>query len=52
MPWLDRDMLAIAYERLLKLKNRGVSAEDAVLQEPLEDLAADWAAAYSPPTSG
>lgn len=37
-----RDMLAIAYERLLKLKNQGVSAEDAVLQAPLEDLAADW----------
>ena len=37
-----RDMLAIAYERLLKLKNQGVSAEDAVLQAPLEDLEADW----------
>jgi len=37
-----RDMLAIAYERLLKLKNQGVSAEDAVLQAPLEDLKADW----------
>jgi len=37
-----RDMLAIAYERLLKLKNQGVSAEDAVLQAPLEDLTADW----------
>ena len=37
-----RDMLAIAYERLLKLKNQGVSAEEAVLQAPLEDLEADW----------
>ena len=37
-----RDMLAIAYERLLKLKNQGVSAEDAVSQAPLKDLEADW----------
>ena len=37
-----RDMLTIAYERLLKLKNQGVSAEDAVLQKPLKDLEADW----------
>jgi len=37
-----RDMLAIAYERLLKLKNQGVSAEDAVLQKPLKDFEADW----------
>ena len=35
-------MLAIAYERLLKLKNQGVSAEDAVSQAPLKDLEADW----------
>ena len=35
-------MLAIAYERLFKLKNQGVSDEDAVLQAPLEDLAANW----------
>lgn len=37
-----RDMLATAYERLLKLKNRGVSAEEAVSQAPLKDLEADW----------
>ncbi len=37
-----RDMLAIAYERLLKLKNQGVTAADAVLQQPLKDLEADW----------
>ena len=37
-----RDMLAIAYERLLKLKNQGVTAEDAVSQAPLKDLEADW----------
>jgi glyoxylase-like metal-dependent hydrolase (beta-lactamase superfamily II) len=37
-----RDMLAIAYERLLKLKNTGVSAEDAVIQAPLKDLEQEW----------
>ncbi len=37
-----RDMLAIAYERLLKLKNTGVSAEDAVIHAPLKDLEQDW----------
>ncbi len=37
-----RDMLAIAYVRLLKLKNDGVSAEDAVIQDPLSDLEAQW----------
>jgi len=37
-----RDMLTTAYERLLKLKNQGVSAEDAVLQKPLKDLEANW----------
>jgi glyoxylase-like metal-dependent hydrolase (beta-lactamase superfamily II) len=37
-----RDMLAIAYARLLKLKNDGVSAEDAVIQDPLSDLEAQW----------
>lgn len=37
-----RDMLTIAYERLLKLKNQGISAEDAIVHAPLEDLAADW----------
>jgi len=37
-----RDMLATAYERLLKLKNTGVSAEDAVIQAPLKDLEQEW----------
>ena len=37
-----RDMLAIAYVRLLKLKNDGVSVEDAVTQDPLSDLEAQW----------
>ncbi len=37
-----RDMLATAYERLLKLKNQGISAEDAAAQEPLKDLEAEW----------
>ncbi len=37
-----RDMLAIAYARLLKLKNAGVSVEDAVIQDPLSDLEAQW----------
>jgi glyoxylase-like metal-dependent hydrolase (beta-lactamase superfamily II) len=37
-----RDMLATAYERLLALKNQGVSAEDAVAKAPLADLEADW----------
>ncbi|MDH3467709.1 MAG: hypothetical protein OES26_17675 [Gammaproteobacteria bacterium] len=30
------------YERLLKLKNEGASVEDAVMQEPLADLEAQW----------
>jgi len=37
-----REMLAIAYVRLLKLKNDGVSVEDAVTQDPLSDLEAQW----------
>ncbi len=37
-----RDMLAIAYTRLLTLKNDGVSVEDAVIQDPLADLEAQW----------
>jgi glyoxylase-like metal-dependent hydrolase (beta-lactamase superfamily II) len=37
-----RDMLATAYERLLKLKNQGVSVEDAIAKAPLKDLEADW----------
>ena len=37
-----RDMLATAYERLLKLKNQGMSVEDAVAEAPLKDLEADW----------
>lgn len=35
-------MLVTAYERLHKLKNRGVSAEATVSQAPLKDLEADW----------
>ncbi|MDH3377647.1 MAG: hypothetical protein OEQ39_11910 [Gammaproteobacteria bacterium] len=37
-----RDMLNTVYERLLKLKNEGASVEDAVMQEPLADLEAQW----------
>ena len=37
-----RDMLATAYERLLALKNQGVSVEDAIVKAPLKDLEADW----------
>lgn len=37
-----RDMLAIANERLLKLRNEGMSAEDAIAQAPLEDLEKEW----------
>jgi hypothetical protein len=37
-----RDMLATAYERLLALKNQGVSAEDAIASAPLKDFEADW----------
>jgi cyclase len=37
-----RDMLATAYSRLLKLKNSGVTAEDAVAAQPLADLEAAW----------
>ena len=37
-----RDMLATAYDRLIQLKNEGVSAEDAVVQGPLDDLDEQW----------
>ena len=37
-----RDMLATAYERLLKLKNEGLSAEDAIVNKPLRDLEQRW----------
>ena len=37
-----RDMLATTYKRLLKLKNQGVSAEEAISQKPLADLETDW----------
>jgi len=36
------DMLATVYDRLLKLKNEGVSVEDAVIQDPLADLESQW----------
>jgi hypothetical protein len=35
-------MLDTAYTRLLKLKNAGVSAEDAVVEGPLDDLEDEW----------
>lgn len=37
-----RDMLATAYARLLKLKNEGLSVEDAIVNAPLDDLEAKW----------
>jgi glyoxylase-like metal-dependent hydrolase (beta-lactamase superfamily II) len=37
-----RDMLATAYDRLLALKNQGISVEDAVAKAPIKDLEADW----------
>lgn len=37
-----RDMLSTAYERLLKLKNSGVSVDDAIAKAPLADLEAKW----------
>jgi len=37
-----RDMLAIAYSRLLKLKNEGISVGDAIALAPLKDLEAQW----------
>jgi cyclase len=36
------DMLATAYERLLKLKNQGLPVEDAIVKAPIKDLEADW----------
>ena len=35
-------MLQTAYTRLVTLKNKGVSAEDAVAKKPLADLEANW----------
>ena len=37
-----REMLATTYARLLKLKNDGVSADNALLLEPLKDLESEW----------
>lgn len=37
-----RNMLDTAYTRLLKLKNAGISAEDAVVEGPLDDLEEEW----------
>ena len=37
-----RDMLVTANERLLGLKNQGMSADDAVAAAPLKDLEAQW----------
>ena len=39
-------MLETAYTRLLKLKNDGVSVEDAISQNPLEDLEATWGGGF------
>jgi hypothetical protein len=35
-------MLEIANGRLLKLKNQGMSAEDAIAESPLKDLEKQW----------
>lgn len=37
-----RDMLDTAYNRLLTLKNQGISAQDAIKQGPLDDLEEKW----------
>ena len=37
-----RNMLATAYERLLALKNQGMSVEDAIASAPPKDLEVDW----------
>ena len=37
-----RDMLSTAYERLLKLKNQGMSADEILFEEPLADLEQVW----------
>ena len=37
-----RDMLKIAYTNLLKLKNQGLSAEEAKAKKPLAELDKDW----------
>ena len=37
-----RAMLAMAYERLMKLKASGLDAKGAVEQQPLKDLEAEW----------
>ena len=37
-----REMLDTVYHRLLALRNKGVSAQDAVAQAPLSDLEAQW----------
>ncbi len=38
----SRDMLSTVYERLLKLKNSGMSVDDVVAQKPLADLEGKW----------
>lgn len=37
-----RDMLATAQERLGKLKTRGLSAKEAIAEQPLADLEKEW----------
>jgi glyoxylase-like metal-dependent hydrolase (beta-lactamase superfamily II) len=37
-----RDMLETAYQRLLKLKQQGLSAQQAIDQKPLQDLEDKW----------
>jgi glyoxylase-like metal-dependent hydrolase (beta-lactamase superfamily II) len=41
-----RDMLDTVYTRLLRLKNDGVSVEDAITQEPLNDFEATWGGGF------
>ncbi len=40
-----REMLVTAYARLLKFKNEGKSAAEAVAAKPLKDLKAKWGGA-------
>ena len=37
-----RDMLATVYDRVLKLKNQGMSADEILFEEPLAEFEEDW----------
>ena len=37
-----RDMLKVAYSKLLKLKNQGLSATEAIAKNPLAELDKQW----------